>query len=60
MLLSIYAFELLVRIWVNGCGFFCNRSSDLFWNWLDLIIIIAAVVDQWFVPAFVIIQVLLA
>jgi len=49
VLLVIYTFELLVRIRCDGCSFFYNKR-ELFWNYLDLIIVIGAIIDQWIRP----------
>lgn len=48
-LLVIYAFELALRMAHWGCRFFCH-STDMLWNWLDLIVVLGGVVDQWWEP----------
>jgi len=54
ILLVIFSFELAVRLKYFGCKFFCEV-----WNWLDFVIVIGGVVDQWMFPAISIIQRLL-
>jgi len=52
--LLIYSFELMVRIRHSGCGFFiCGRTvkcADIAWNYLDFVIVLGGVVDQWLLP----------
>jgi len=36
--------------------FFCGQASIVWWNWLDLIIVISGVADQWIVPVYDIIE----
>ena len=57
-MLCIYIIELIVPMRVSGCAFLWNRTFELFWYWLDLIIVIGAVVE-WCMPAFKLAQVLL-
>jgi len=50
LLLVIYTFELLVRLKLNGLHYFCD-CKELFWNWLDFIIVAGAILDQWVMPS---------
>lgn len=50
-LLCIFFFELLVRLRFHGLKFFYNRpKGELFWNWLDFVIVVGGIVDQWLLP----------
>lgn len=48
-LLAIYVFELVVRIKRWGLRFFVHES-DWLWNYMDLLIVLGGVVDQWLLP----------
>eukprot|EP00930_Biecheleria_cincta_P055163 TRINITY_DN41514_c0_g1_i1.p1 TRINITY_DN41514_c0_g1~~TRINITY_DN41514_c0_g1_i1.p1 ORF type:complete len:941 (+),score=218.77 TRINITY_DN41514_c0_g1_i1:85-2907(+) len=58
VLLTIFSFELLVRLRFKGCKFFCD-PDDLVWNWMDFIIVAGGIVDQWLMPCITIFQTLL-
>mmetsp|Transcript_97206 Transcript_97206/g.187365 ORF Transcript_97206/g.187365 Transcript_97206/m.187365 type:complete len:708 (-) Transcript_97206:170-2293(-) len=49
ILLVIYTFELMLRLRLAGCSFFCE-CKELFWNYLDFIIVAGAIFDQWVRP----------
>jgi len=50
LLLMIFTFELAVRLKRGRLHFFYH-SSDWPWNWLDFIIVVGGIVDQWMMPA---------
>eukprot|EP00746_Dinoflagellata_sp_MGD_P067777 gnl/MRDRNA2_/MRDRNA2_27984_c0_seq1.p1 gnl/MRDRNA2_/MRDRNA2_27984_c0~~gnl/MRDRNA2_/MRDRNA2_27984_c0_seq1.p1 ORF type:complete len:708 (+),score=112.85 gnl/MRDRNA2_/MRDRNA2_27984_c0_seq1:131-2254(+) len=50
-LLFIFVFELSVRLKRVGWHKFCC-GLDMWWNWLDLLIVLSGVVDQWVLPIF--------
>lgn len=54
VLLTIFTFELLVRLKYNGCSFFC--SAGVVWNWLDFIVVVGGIVDQWMMPLIALVQ----
>jgi len=54
-LLLIFSFELLVRLKYFGCRFFMDTDNWI-WNWLDFIIVMGGVVDQWMMPVISFIQ----
>lgn len=47
--LAIFTFELVVRLKNWGWQFFC-KQDDVIWNWLDFVIVVGGVVDQWMMP----------
>lgn len=49
MVLGIFAFELTVRLKNWGWEFF-TKEDELVWNWLDFVIVVGGVVDQWMMP----------
>ncbi|CAE7435655.1 Cacna1s [Symbiodinium natans] len=51
VLLVVFLFELLVRVKLHKWRFFTD-PSEVPWNLLDTIIVVAAVVDQWMLPIF--------
>merc|ERR1719443_1656069 len=53
-MLVVYTFELAVRLKCWGLRFFSN--PDWTWNWLDFIIVIGGVCDQWLIPALSLLQ----
>lgn len=55
LLLLIFTFELSVRLRYHGCTYFYG-SDDWPWNWLDFVIVVGGVVDQWMVPTIMFIQ----
>lgn len=56
-LLVIFTFELLCRLKNFGCAFF--YGGDIIWNWLDFIIVMGGIVDQWLMPAIDLIKMLM-
>jgi hypothetical protein len=54
ILLVIYSFELAVRLKKYAASFFCN--SDWFWNYMDFVIVVGGQVDQWMLPAIMIVR----
>jgi len=60
LLLVIFTFELVVRLKKSGCVFFIDRRDNAFlWNWLDFIIVVGGIIDQWMLPMVGFLQVLL-
>mmetsp|Transcript_46386 Transcript_46386/g.108006 ORF Transcript_46386/g.108006 Transcript_46386/m.108006 type:complete len:708 (+) Transcript_46386:62-2185(+) len=50
ILLAIYTFELAARLKHHGCrSFFCTKV-DIFWNYLDFVIVWGSLLDQWLLP----------
>ncbi|CAJ1413926.1 unnamed protein product [Effrenium voratum] len=47
-LLVIYAFELFVRVAFHGLGYFYH--SDWAWHWLDFVVVMLGVLEQWMLP----------
>jgi len=52
LLLMIFSFELVVRLKRSGCRGFFTSPKDWTWNWLDFIIVMGGVVDEWMLPAY--------
>jgi len=50
VVLAIFTLELAVRLKNAGLRFFCDRT-ELLWNWLDFMVVVGGILDQWFVPA---------
>jgi len=50
VILGIFVFELAVRLKENKSAFFCH-AEDWKWNYLDFVIVIGGVADQWMLPA---------
>jgi len=50
VLLTIYLFELSVRLKKNGCHFLSCYNPDVVWNWLDFVIVVSSTLDTWVVP----------
>eukprot|EP00913_Durusdinium_trenchii_P016820 g15810.t1 len=48
-LLLIFSFEIVVRIKHHGRDFFLD-CQEVFWNMLDLLIVVSAVIDNWLFP----------
>eukprot|EP00927_Polykrikos_kofoidii_P034585 TRINITY_DN29316_c0_g1_i1.p1 TRINITY_DN29316_c0_g1~~TRINITY_DN29316_c0_g1_i1.p1 ORF type:complete len:813 (+),score=139.16 TRINITY_DN29316_c0_g1_i1:154-2592(+) len=42
---AVFAMELFMRIVASGTSFFCAEKSQLWWNWLDLVIVITSVAE---------------
>jgi len=53
--LVIYTFDLSLRMKRWGCYFFVH-PTDLYWNWLDFVVVNAGMMDSWLMPAITIIQ----
>jgi len=51
-LLVIFTFELVVRFKRSGCRGFFTSPTDMVWNWLDFVIVIGGMIDQWMFPAY--------
>lgn len=49
LLLGFYCLELVFRLGRFQCHYF-DHPQDALWNWADLIIVIAGVLDQWILP----------
>lgn len=49
--LTIFTFEIVVRIKAKGCDFFTCRK-DLVWNLLDFVIVTGGVIDLWMLPTY--------
>ncbi|CAJ1382521.1 unnamed protein product [Effrenium voratum] len=49
--LGIFVFELAIRLAHFGWAFFCNDSMWIF-NWLDFIIVVGGVADEWIIPIY--------
>jgi len=49
LMLSIFAFEIVVRIRNSGCRFFSD-PKDMWYNCLDFVIVILGVAEQWVMP----------
>ncbi|CAE7552961.1 Cacna1d [Symbiodinium pilosum] len=49
LMLAIFTFEIIVRIRNSGCRFF-HAQNEAFYNWLDLVIVMLGVVEQWLLP----------
>lgn len=45
-----YAGELGLKTWYRQRALFIGRLSTVWWNWLDLAIVVCGVLDQWLVP----------
>lgn len=57
VLLVIFCFELAARLKHHSKTFFTNQ--DAVWNWMDFIIVVGGILDQWVVPCIYIIRTLL-
>jgi len=49
--LSFYIVELLLRGMLMHCKLLHGPPMVVWWNWLDLIIVVSGVMDQWAIPA---------
>jgi len=49
--LTIYVFELAVRMKRFGSSFFSCSNNDVVWNILDFMIVISSSIDSWVLPA---------
>ncbi|CAJ1383245.1 unnamed protein product [Effrenium voratum] len=47
-LLVIYVFELFVRVAFHGVGYFIHE--DWAWHWLDFVVVMFGVLEQWMLP----------
>jgi len=45
-----YVFELTVKFVLHQRGLVCGKISVVWWNWLDLVIVVSGVVDMWLMP----------
>jgi len=53
--LVIYAFDVSLRLKRWGCYFFIH-PNDVYWNWLDFVVVTAGMLDSWLLPAITIVQ----
>uniref|UniRef100_A0A7S4V8T6 EF-hand domain-containing protein n=1 Tax=Alexandrium monilatum TaxID=311494 RepID=A0A7S4V8T6_9DINO len=51
--LLIFVFELLVRMRIFGARFLCELHQDILWNWIDLIVVLGGVFDNWVMPSLI-------
>jgi len=49
-MLCFYLFEITARIFAFKRAYFCDTISHVAWNILDIIVVVAGVVDQWILP----------
>jgi len=47
--LLIYAFDVALRLKRWGCYFFVH-PNDVYWNWLDFVVVTAGMLDSWLLP----------
>lgn len=53
VLLVIYSFELTVRVCFHGfCAYFDLRHEDTTWHYLDFVIVMLGVFEQWMIPSY--------
>lgn len=50
VLLSIYVFELVVRLKGSGVFFISRSNPDIVWNTLDFLIVVSSMLDSWVAP----------
>lgn len=50
LLLLVFLFELAVRLKHDTCKKFFTDENDWGWNWMDFIIVVEAILDQWLMP----------
>lgn len=53
--LVIYAFDVALRLKRWGCYFFVH-PVDLYWNWLDFVVVGAGMLDSWLLPGIEIVE----
>jgi len=53
--LVVFTFELAVRLKHQGWTFFTS-PADRYWNWLDFLIVVGGIVDQWMMPMIAVID----
>lgn len=53
--LVIYAFDVALRLKRWGCYFFVH-PADIYWNWLDFVVVGAGMLDSWLMPVIQIVQ----
>jgi len=49
-ILLFFVFEIVVRIRLEGCKGFFISEEDIFWNWMDFVIVLLGVFDLWAIP----------
>jgi len=49
-ILLFFVFEIVVRIRLEGCRGFFISEEDIFWNWMDFVIVLLGVFDLWAIP----------
>lgn len=50
VILCFFVFEITVRVRLEGCRSFFTNEEDIFWNWMDFIIVLLGVFDLWAIP----------
>lgn len=53
VVLVFYVSELVLKALLYHQEFLCGTCSVVWWNWLDLIIVLVGILDQWVQPLFV-------
>jgi hypothetical protein len=48
--LTWYVFELTSKCIYHRRNLFCGRINIVWWNWMDTIIVVSGVLDQWLMP----------
>merc|ERR1712062_624649 len=48
--LAFYVVELILKCKITNCGLFCRPCCAAILNWIDLIIVLVGVADQWALP----------
>lgn len=46
-ILCFFVFEIMVHLGLEGCKSFFTSDEDVFWNWMDFIIVLLGVFDLW-------------
>lgn len=49
-ILCFFVFEIMVHLGLEGCKNFFTSDEDVFWNWMDFIIVLLGVFDLWAIP----------
>lgn len=45
-----YLLELVLKTCLHQRGWFCGNFFVIWWNWLDLLIVVSGIVEQWLIP----------
>jgi len=48
--MCFYVFELTIKAFVRQRALLCGPCSIVWWNWLDLVIVVSGVFDMWLIP----------